>query len=102
MTAVLLGSARRTARKAHPCSYCRQPAVQPGGTYVRDTYVLDGRIYDWITCTDCEALWRKVWDWMGGSDEGITAEDCIEWSLESPGDSDAVAFLARAGVTNAA
>lgn len=97
MTAVLLRSARRTARKAHPCSYCRQPAVQPGGVYVRDTFVFDGQVYDWITCTPCEAVWRKVWDWMGPWDEaGITGEDCVEWARENPDDPDAVAFLERA------
>jgi hypothetical protein len=93
---VFLGSKTMRARRAYPCSYCRQPAVQPGESYTRETYVMDGSAYDWLTCAACSGMRGKVIKWMEEAWEGIAGEDFAEWAQGHPDDPDAVAFLARA------
>lgn len=48
------------ARKAQRCDWCYGP-IQPG---------YDDRIYDWISCVECEALADVIWDWALRPDEG--------------------------------
>lgn len=72
-----------TARKAHACATCNQPAAQPGDTYRRTTYVYDGRIYDWVQCDPCREMATEVFDWVGYPDEGIGLDHYYEWASEA-------------------
>jgi hypothetical protein len=97
----LLKSKTVKARKAHPCSYCGAAAVQPGGTYLRETLIYDGRIYDWVTCDPCGELFAIVWKWADPyGDEGINGEAFEEWASDHKDDPEhgeaARAFLKRA------
>lgn len=101
----LLSSKTRKARKAHPCSYCGAAAVQPGGTYTRDTFVFDGYVYDWITCDPCNGMYGVVRAWSSAfGDEGLNGEDFIEWACDYKDDPEhgelARAFLVRAGLAD--
>ena len=74
-----------TARKTHFCSLCTGP-IHPGQTYVRDTLVYDGSVYDWLTCPACvaDSIHMLALDWSGGyMDEGITADITHEWAAET-------------------
>lgn len=90
-----------TARKPHGCMTCGT-AIQAGETYSRQTYVYDGRVYDWVQCAECRALsgivFRWVEDWY---DEGIGQDEYVEWAREHRDDPTqgeaARAFLARSG-----
>lgn len=97
----LLKLRKLTARKAHPCCICTAPAVQPGETYERRTYVYDGQVYDWVNCKPCNDLISVVADWSS-ADEGVGQEDFAEWAGDHKDDPDhseaARAFLVRAGI----
>ena len=71
-----------TARKAHGCQTCNDTAIQPGERYTRDTYVYDGRMYDWVQCAACSALGGIVFKWAGHPDEGVGRDDYTEWARE--------------------
>lgn len=71
------------ARKAHVCETCNDTAIQPGETYTRDTYVYDGRMYDWVQCAACSAIGGIVYEWAGCPDEGVARDDYVEWARES-------------------
>jgi hypothetical protein len=95
----LLHEARPTARKDHRCSCCNG-AIRVGQPYSRDTFVYDGRVYDWLTCPGCEPLRAIVWDWSTAMyDEGLGADDYREWASDNQDDpvhgEAARAFLAR-------
>jgi len=84
------------ARKPHRCECCTV-AIQPGDTYCRETYVHDGSVYDWVSCTECAAINADVWDWCYQPDEGVGADEYAEWASEHPDDPRALAYLARRG-----
>ena len=87
------------ARKAHGCMTCNTTAIQAGETYCRTTYVYDGRIYDWVQCTECSKLVGEVYRWAGQPDEGVGEDTFAEWASESATDERygeaATAYLAR-------
>ena len=97
----LLHEGRPTARKDHRCSCCTG-LIRAGLPYVRETYVGDGHVYDWLVCDPCDALDSVVWRWADRpADEGIDRDDYIEWArehLSDPQHGDAAhALLVRAG-----
>ncbi len=97
----LLHSERPKARKVHRCNCCTGE-IPAGIQYCRETYVYDGRVYDWKVCAPCEPLTDIVWSWMGCyADEGIDRDDYIEWAQDHQADPThgeaARALLARAG-----
>lgn len=71
-----------TARKSHRCRNCNATVIQPGSEYVRETYVYDGRIYDWVSCDPCEKLTPLVWEWWYRPDEGVGADEFLDWAHE--------------------
>lgn len=97
----LIRTSTPVARKVHRCRCCGAPAVQPGDKYKRDTLVYDGRIYDWVSCVECSALFATVWDWSDGGEDGIGPEQYAEWALDYADDPEhgekARAYLLRAG-----
>jgi hypothetical protein len=97
MTTVLR-TAKVTARKPHRCSCCSAVCIQPGDQYTRDSILNDGRVYDWVMCSDCADLFQTVWDWAGSPwDEGLGPDHYAEWANDLKGhDSRADAYLARA------
>lgn len=88
----------RSARKMHRCRTCFAPAALAGETYKRQTYVYDGRVYDWVSCQPCDEICGEVHSWSM-SEEGVTAFDYYEWADEYRNDpclgSAARAYLAR-------
>lgn len=74
------------ARKPHLCSCCHAMAVHPGERYERSTYLFDGRVYDWVSCTPCKALAPFVFEWAVDSDEGIGRDTYFEWATEMTND----------------
>lgn len=95
----LIKSATVKARKAHCCMNCGAVAILPGQTYERNTCVYDGRIYDWVSCDDCNAIAGLVYDYWGEPDEGIGEDSYVDWACEHENDPEhgpaARAFLAR-------
>ena len=79
----LLKSKTVTARKPHGCQTCNATAIQPGEQYRRDTYIYDGRVYDWVQCAACSTLASMVFEWSGDPDEGIGRDEYIEWAREA-------------------
>jgi hypothetical protein len=71
------------ARKPHTCRCCYTVAVQPGETYTRSTYVFDGTVYDWVSCTECSAASTFVFEWTSWDDEGIGPDTYQEWAEET-------------------
>lgn len=97
---VLLREKTVVARKAHHCGTCEGTAISPGESYSRQTYVYDGRVYDWVQCDGCRAIAGLVFTWMEDwYDEGISRDDYVEWAREHqdhPLHGDAArAYLAR-------
>lgn len=89
----------QSARKSHACSCCWGIAVEPGGSYKRQTYIFDGRVYDWIQCDACKPLLDTVWEWAGQPDEGVNEDTYLEWARDHEDDAkygeSARAYLAR-------
>ena len=72
-----------TARKAHPCQTCNRAAAVRGETYLRSTYVFDGRIYDWVMCQECSEMLSEVYDWsVDGYEFGVGRYEFHEWAQE--------------------
>lgn len=95
-----LHSARPKARKVHCCRCCGGD-IPAGVEYCRETYVYDGRVYDWKVCGPCEPLNVEVWTWADRPDEGIGVEEYVEWARDHRDDPQhgeaARALLVRAG-----
>ena len=92
---IQLAKTQPRARKAHRCANC-SARIHPGETYSRQTNVYDGRIYDWVSCDPCEAIFQTIWDWAGRPDEGICSDTFFDWALDHRGESaDARAYLSR-------
>lgn len=99
---ILLRERTLTARKTHTCRTCFAPAAQPGEKYRRETYVFDGRVYDWVTCQPCADLALIVWDWaMSPDDVGIGPDSYEDWARDvlAGWESDEHAEAARAYLT---
>jgi hypothetical protein len=100
----LLKSKTVTARKPHGCQTCDATAIQPGEQYQRDTYIYDGRVYDWVQCHGCAAISGLVWEWSTHPEEGIGRGDYEEWARDLK-DADTLEgerarwYLARIGVS---
>jgi len=72
------------ARKDHFCGYCDARAIKAGDEYLREVLVGDGRVYTWVSCAACQAVFAQVWDWAGAPwDEGIGRDTYIEWARET-------------------
>lgn len=99
---IVIKSATVKARKTHRCMNCGCVAIQPGQTYERQTCVYDGRIYDWVSCAACNAIFGLVWDYWGEPDEGIGEDSYVDWADEHENDPAygelARAYLARRGL----
>lgn len=83
-----------TARVRHQCQTCNRPAAEPGGQYTRETYVYDGRVYNWVQCQPCRGILVEVHAWSS-SDWGVGADEYAEWADEHATD-DVLGDLARA------
>lgn len=70
------------ARKSHTCNNCLT-AIQPGSEYLRETYINDGRIYDWLSCTECQKIADFVWEFSNQDDGGMSDQDFEEWALDA-------------------
>lgn len=96
---ILLKTKTVKARKVHHCMDCHAEAVQPGQPYERQTCVYDGRIYDWISCVDCDAIMGAVYSWFCDPDEGVGPHEFQEWAETHRDDPEhgprARAFLTR-------
>ncbi|WP_238840752.1 hypothetical protein [Prescottella equi] len=97
MMPTLLSRKSRTARKAHACMTCHS-AIRPATEYVRETFLHDGQIYDWVSCQPCRDMFDLVWSWAY-ADDGIDADHYAEWADEFEDDPQhgetAHAFLER-------
>lgn len=78
----LLKSKTVKARKPHGCRTCNATAIQPGEEYQRDTYIYDGRVYDWVQCAACSTLGGLVYEWAGYPEDGIGRDEYVEWARE--------------------
>lgn len=96
----LLRKSTPVARKVHYCRCCGAPAVQPGDKYTRETWVYDGRVYDWVSCSECDSIHNLVWAWVWDYDGGIGREEYEQWANETADDPEhgeaAKAYLVRA------
>jgi len=90
----LLSKRTVRARKPHTCWICGGGAVVKGQMYERASYAADGTAYTLVSCLDCAALNRDVWDWSW-SDEGIGPDEYQEWAEEHSDDPRAVRLLNR-------
>ena len=87
MTPQLLREQTPKARKPHRCKCC-YATVQTEEIYQRQTYVHDGRLFDWVTCNGCAAITNWVWAWapeMDREEFGIGADDYTLWAEETAG-----------------
>ena len=83
MSYVFLRDSEPVARKPHRCDPCGV-TIQPGTQYHRQTYVYDGRVYDWISCPECWQASVYVYAWADLYDqEGIDDERYAAWAYES-------------------
>lgn len=78
----LLRSKKVRARKPHSCATCWGRAIEPGDEYQRDTYVFDGRIYDWVQCVLCAQISRTVFAWAIDAYDGIGQSEYTEWAQD--------------------
>ena len=60
------------ARKEHKCQFCGG-IISIGEKYYRQTNVYDGRVYDWISHTECTQLSHAL-DMYNYCDEGLDTE----------------------------
>lgn len=67
---------------------CLTTAIQPGQEYKRATYVLDGRIYDWVMCDECRACSSYVFEWCSYVEDGIGETDYDEWAYDTGWEAD--------------
>ena len=76
--------AQPKARKAHICQMCNGP-IAPGDTYSRATMIYDGRIYDWVECSACQAdsVCHEVHASWGFCEEGVGFAQAEEWAHET-------------------
>lgn len=82
----VLRTMRPTARVEHKCQTC-SGIIKPGERYERQVCAYDGRVYDWVTCPECIALFSLVWDWVGcddartdGAGMGVPARESGQWA----------------------
>lgn len=89
------------ARKPHRCMNCGAVAVQPGATYEREVLKYDGRLYSWVSCLDCYAIFTPVWEWADEPEEGIGPHEYLDWARDNAWDPEwgeaARAYLVRRG-----
>lgn len=77
------------------CSCCLS-AIPKGTKYSRSTNIFDGRIYDFLTCAECERIFPDVWQWWSLSyDEGIGSDEFDEWASENQDKPGAQEYLRR-------
>lgn len=69
----LLKSTIQTARKPHRCFLCCAE-IEPGEQYRYDTHKYDGRVYDWKSHLECEAVSTFLFDYVD-PDCGMTSDD---------------------------
>lgn len=91
----LLNEKRVKARKDHGCQVCTGTAIHAGETYLRSTYVFDGRVYNWTSCSNCDAMSSDVWDWSTQGEDGIDRETYYEWASENRDDPRSIALYRR-------
>lgn len=95
-----LGSATRTARKMHHCGLCGAMIKVDEHHHV-STNVFDARVYDFRTCSACEAdgICAAVYVWCHYPSEGVVLEEAWEWAHEHRGEPPADRYLSRCGCT---
>lgn len=97
MTATLLREKHVKVRVDHYCLVCSGIAIHAGETYLRSTYAYDGRVYDWILCSDCEEMDGDVWAWANHSEDGIEAATYYEWASKYRDDPRSIELHRRMG-----
>lgn len=94
----VLSSRTVRARVPHRCSTCQVVCIQPGDQYQRDGILNDGRVYTWVMCSECAAIFVTVWEWAGETDDGVGPDTYLEWAQELTAmDPRAAAYLTRVG-----
>lgn len=92
-----LRTADPVARKVHRCDWC-YGNIQPGEKYRRTTNIYDDQLYDWVSCSQCDALAGDVWEWAYRPEEGIGEDSFSEWAHDhSEQDDRARGYLTRRG-----
>jgi hypothetical protein len=90
----LMSEAKPVARRQHTCDWCFSK-VEAGQRY-RTLRVLDDYgFHTWKCCLPCLAMAPKVQKWTWDDEEGMSADDFLEWAHEHEEDPDATAFLVR-------
>lgn len=92
----ILHTATPKARKEHRCDLCTGTII-PGETYRRDRCVWDDGPYVFKQCSACldDAIMDKVWDWLGGPDDGVNEDSAIDWARQA-GTPEAARLIGRA------
>ena len=66
-----------TARKEHHCEFCGKKITK--GTLYHDQYnKLDGEVYHWKSCVECEFLFRELYDYMNPYDDTVDSDEFHE------------------------
>jgi len=92
-----LRESRPVARKSHMCDLCFD-TILAGQRYGRQTNIYDDRIYDFLTCEPCSAVFSAAYTWAEDycDDAGLGPDEAEEWAREfSADDPVAIAYLAR-------
>ena len=73
MSATVVRTADRAARKEHACFWCREP-IAVGEAFHEDVVAEDGRLDTWRTHPECRSAERRAIDYHGSyrlSDEPV-------------------------------
>lgn len=65
------------ARKEHNCACCNC-SIGIGEKYIRQTNIMDGKLYDWTCHTDCMDVAMDL-EMFNFCDEGLTDEEFREY-----------------------
>ncbi len=84
------------ARKEHRCDWCEE-AIKKGEKYHYETFIFEGKFYDWHSHLACSRVVSAIWDYAD-PDEGMSSDqfdeschevcreficpDCPEWNKE--------------------
>ena len=64
------------ARKEHRCDFCGE-GISVGEKYNRQTNVYDGRVYDWVSHSECSKLAYEL-DMFDDCDEGLDSDGFVD------------------------
>ena len=84
------------ARKEHRCDWCGE-TIKKGEKYHYETFVFEGKVYDWHSHLSCSRVVSAIWDYVD-PDYGMSEDDfqqgcadvcrdficpdCSEWNKE--------------------